>query len=278
MKDSCLRNKIIKSDLKDKKMGKSNFSLTNQVAIVTGGGTGIGRSIALEFAEFGADVVVSSRKLENLERVADEVKALGRHSLAIKADITKKTDIDNLVQKVMEEFGRIDILVNNGGVASKVLGKPVPIIEVDEDEWDLIMDTNLKGSYICCQAVGQRMIEQKKGNIINITSGDGKRVSGGLGTSYNVAKAGAIMLTQCLAWDFGKHNIRINSIAPGYTRTKMAQPYLSDPENLKMLESRRPLGRIGEPDEIASAALFLASDASSFMTGQTINVDGGVHN
>ena len=152
------------------------------------------------------------------------------------------------------------------------------IIEVDEDEWDLIMDTNLKGTYFCCQAVGQRMIEQKKGNIINITSGDGKRVSGGRGTSYNVAKAGAIMLTQCLAWDFGKHNIRINSIAPGYTRTKMAQPYLSDPETLKMLESRRPLGRIGEPDEIASAALFLASDASSFITGQTINVCGGVHN
>ena len=259
-------------------MGKSDFSLANQVAIVTGGGTGIGRSIALEFAGAGADVVVSSRKLENLERVADEVKALGRHSLAIKADITKKFDIDHLVHKVMEEFGSIDILVNNGGVGSKVLGKPVPIIEVDEDEWDLIMDTNLKGTYFCCQAVGKRMIEQRKGNIINITSGDGKRVSGGLGTSYNVAKAGAIMLTQCLAWDFGKHNIRINSIAPGYTRTKMAQPYLSDPENLKMLESRRPLGRIGEPEEIASAALFLASAASSFITGQTINVCGGVHN
>ena len=254
-------------------MGKSNFSLANQVAIVTGGGTGIGRSIALEFAEFGADVVVSSRKLENLERVADEVKARGRHALAIQADITKKTDIDHLVQKVMEEFGRIDILVNNGGV-----GSPVPIIEVDEDEWDLIMDTNLKGTYFCCQAVGQRMIEQKKGNIINITSGDGKRVSGGRGTSYNVAKAGAIMLTQCLAWDFGKHNIRINSIAPGFTRTKMIQPYLSDPETLKMIESKRPLGRIGEPDEIASAALFLASDASSYITGQTINVCGGVHN
>ena len=198
--------------------------------------------------------------------------------MAIKADITKKTDIDHLVQKVMEEFGRIDILVNNGGVGSKVLGKPVPIIEVDEDEWDLIMDTNLKGTYFCCQAVGKRMIEQRKGNIINITSGDGKRVSGGQGTSYNVAKAGAIMLTQCLAWDFGKHNIRINSIAPGFTRTKMVQPYLSDPETLKMIESRRPLGRIGEPEEIASAALFLASDASSYMTGQTINVCGGVHN
>ena len=162
-------------------MGKSDFSLANQVAIVTGGGTGIGRSIALEFAGAGADVVVSSRKLENLERVADEVKALGRRSLAIKADITKKIDIDHLVHKVMEEFGRIDILVNNGGVGSKVLGKPVPIIEVDEDEWDLIMDTNLKGTYFCCQAVGKRMIEQGKGNIINITSGDGKRVSGGLG-------------------------------------------------------------------------------------------------
>ena len=259
-------------------MGKSKFSLANQVAIVTGGGTGIGRSIALEFAEFGADVVVCSRNLENLERVADEVKARGRHALAIQADITKKTDIDHLVQKVMEEFGRIDILVNNGGVGSKVLGKPVPIIEVDEDEWDLIMDTNLKGTFFCCQAVGKRMIEQRKGNIINITSGDGKRVSGGLGTSYNVAKAGAIMLTQCLAWDFGKHKIRINSIAPGYTKTERGRHLWSDPEILKMLESRRPLGRIGEPEEIASAALFLASDASSYITGQTINVCGGVHN
>ena len=259
-------------------MGKSDFSLADQVAIITGGGTGIGRSIALEFAEFGADVVVSSRKLANLEEVADEVRALGRRSLAVQTDISKKTDVDNLVQKVMEEFGRIDILVNNAGVGSKVLGKLVPLIEVDEDEWNLIMDTNLKGTYFCCQTVGKRMIEQKKGNIINITSGDGKRVSGGLGTTYNVAKAGAIMLTQCLAWDFGKHNIRINSIAPGYTRTNMTQPYLSDPETLKMLESRRPLGRIGEPEELATAALFLASDASSFMTGQTINVCGGVHN
>ena len=259
-------------------MGKSDFSLADQVAIITGGGTGIGRSIALEFAEFGADVVVSSRKLANLEEVADEVRALGRRSLAVQTDISKKTDVDNLVQKVMEEFGRIDILVNNAGVGSKVLGKLVPLIEVDEDEWNLIMDTNLKGTYFCCQTVGKRMIEQKKGNIINITSCDGKRVSGGLGTTYNVAKAGAIMLTQCLAWDFGKHNIRINSIAPGYTRTNMTQPYLSDPETLKMLESRRPLGRIGEPEEIATAALFLASDASSFMTGQTINVCGGVHN
>ena len=192
-------------------MGKSNFSLANQVAIVTGGGTGIGRAIALEFAEFGADVVIAGRRLDVLEQAAEEIRALGRRSLAVQADISQKTDVDHLVQKVMEEFGRIDILVNNGGVGSKVPDKLVPLIEVDEDEWDLIMDTNLKGTYFCCQAVGQRMIEQRKGNIINITSGDGKRVSGGRGTTYNVAKAGAIMLTQCLAWDFGKHNIRIRS-------------------------------------------------------------------
>ena len=259
-------------------MGMSSFSLTDRVAIVTGGGTGIGRSIALEFAEFGADVVVSSRKLENLEKVADEVKTLDRQSLAIAADVTKKTDVDHLVQRAVEEFGRIDILVNNAGVGTKVPGKLVPIIDVAEDEWDLIIDTNLKSSYYCCQAVGKQMIEQKMGNIINITSGDGKRVSGGLGTSYNVAKAGVIMLTQCLAWDLGKHNIRINSIAPGFTKTQMTQPLLSNPEVLEMIESRRPLGRIGEPDEIASVALFLASDASSYITGQTINACGGVHN
>ena len=142
-------------------MGKSKFSLANQVAIVTGGGTGIGRSIALEFAEFGADVVVASRRLDVLEKVAEEIRALGRRSLAIQADISKKMDNDHLVQKVMEEFGRIDILVNNGGVGSKVPDKLVPIIEVDEDEWDLIMDTNLKGTFFCCQAVGKRMIEQR---------------------------------------------------------------------------------------------------------------------
>ena len=259
-------------------MGKSTFSLTDRVAIVTGGGTGIGRSIALEFAEFGADVVVSSRKLENLERVADEIRALGRRSLAVKADITRRTDVDSLVQRVVEEFGRIDILVNNGGVGSRVPGNLVPIVEVDEDEWNLIMDTNLKGTYYCCQAAGKRMIEQGKGNIINITSGDGKRVSGGRASTYNVAKAGVIMLTQCLAWDFGKHNIRINAIAPGFTKTEMSRRVWGDPDMLKMVESIRPLGRIGEPDEIAGAALFLASDASSYITGQTINACGGVHN
>ena len=259
-------------------MGKSDFSLANQVAIVTGGGSGIGRAIALEFAEFGADVVIASRRLDVLEKAAEEISALGRRSLAVQTDISRKSDVDNLVQKVMEEFGHIDILVNNGGVGSRIPDKLVPIIEVDEDEWDLIMDTNLKGTYFCCQAVGKMMIDQRKGNIINITSGDGKRVSGGLGTTYNVAKAGAIMLTQCLAWDFGKHNIRINSIAPGYTKTERGRFLWSNPEILKMIESRRPLGRIGEPEEIASAALFLASDASTYITGQTINVCGGVHN
>ena len=259
-------------------MGTSTFSLTDRVAIVTGGGTGIGRSIALEFAVFGADVVVSGRRLEHLESVADEVRALGRRSLAVQADVTKKTDVDHLVQRTMEEFDRVDILVNNAGVGARVPGKPVPVIDVDEDEWDLIMDTNLKGTFYFCQVAGRRMIEQKSGNIINITSGDGRRVSGGRGSSYNVAKAAVIMLTQCLAWDFGRHNVRINSIAPGFVWTDMARPVLSDPEMRKMLESRRPLGRIGEPDEIATAALFLASDASSFVTGQTINVCGGVHN
>ena len=259
-------------------MGASAFSLTDRVAIVTGGGTGIGRSIALEFAESGADVVVSSRTLKNLERVADEVRALGGHSLAVEADITKRSDVDHLVQRVVEEFSRIDILVNNGGVGGRVPGKPVPVIEVDEGEWDLIMDTNLKGTFYCCQAAGKGMIERRTGNIINMASGDGRRVSGGRGSSCNVAKAGVIMLTQCLAWDFGKHNVRINSIAPGYIKTEMSRPVLSDPEILKMIESRRPLGRIGEPDEIASAALFLASDASSYITGQTFNVCGGVHN
>ena len=138
-------------------MGISTFSLTDRVAIVTGGGTGIGRSIALEFAEFGADVVVSGRRRENLDTVAEEILPTGRsarRSLAVQADVTKRTDVDRLVQRTMEEFGRIDILVNNAGVGARVPGKPVPVIDVDEDEWDLIMDTNLKGTWYCCQAAG----------------------------------------------------------------------------------------------------------------------------
>ena len=249
-------------------MGTPNLSLEGQVAIVTGGGTGIGRGIALEFAKAGADVVVASRRLSVLEKVGEEVTALGRRSLAVRTDISRKTDVDNLVRRVMDEFGGIDILVNNAGVG---LGGKFTFLENPEDEWDKVIDINLKGYYLCSQAVSRGMVERKKGNIINITSMAAFRG----GSSYNISKAGVVNLTRGLARELASYNIRVNAIAPGWVRTDISEWMWSDPERLKQEEARIPLGRVGEPSDIASVAVFLASDASSYITGDTIVVDGG---
>ena len=248
-----------------------SLSLESKVTIVTGGGTGIGRGIALEFAKAGADVVVASRRLAVLEEVVREVRALGRRSLAVQTDISKNTDVDNLVQRVMGEFGSIDILVNNAGVYSSVS----TIIELPEDEWDRVVDIDLKGYYLCCRAVGKEMIEQRKGNIINISSTSALASSGEI-SPYNAAKAGVTLLTRGLAWELGTYNIRVNAIAPGWVKSEMTQPLWADPERLKQLGAGAPLGRAAEPEEIGTVAVFLASEAASFITGATIVADGGL--
>ena len=257
-------------------MSMPDFSLEGQVAIVTGGGTGIGRSITLEFARAGADVVVASRRLSVLEKVGEEVRALGKRSLAVPTDISRKADVDNLVQRVMDEFGVIDILVNNASLTLGYDQPPygAPLLELSEEGWDKVINTDLKGYYLCCQAVGKKMVEQKKGNIINISSVAGMRGSA-RNPAYSIAKAGVIMLTRGLARELASHNIRVNAIAPGLVRTDMDKRRLSDPELVKQAEARIPLGRIPEPSDIASVALFLASDASRHVTGDTILVDGG---
>ena len=246
-----------------------SFSLEGKVAIVTGGGTGIGRGITLEFAKAGADVVVASRKLANLEKVAEEVTILGKRSLAIQTDISRKADVDNLVQRVMDEFGVIDILVNNAGVLAKV-----NLLESTEDDWDYVIDTNLKGYYLCSQAVSKRMVERKRGNIINIASTAAFEGC----NSYCISKAGVVNLTRGLGRELGRYNVRVNAIAPGWVLTDMAKYIMrEDPERLnREAEATIPLGRMAEPGDIASVALFLASDASSLITGQTIVVDGGL--
>ena len=253
-------------------MGVPSFSLAGKVAIVTGGKRGLGRAIALTFAEAGADVAVCDLVVEDseLEAVAKEIQSLGRRSLTVQVDVTRKADVDNLVKRVVDEFGHIDILVNNAAI----LGDKCPLLEFSENDYDKIVDTDLKGYFLCSQAVGRRMAEQKGGNIINIASVDAMRPS--LKSSpYSAAKAAVVMLTKSLAAELASDNIRANAIAPGWVKTEMTKMRWGALENLKQLEATIPLGRIAQPSDIAAVALFLASDASSYITGTTIIVDGG---
>ena len=253
-------------------MGIPPFTLSGKVAIVTGARRGIGKAIALAMAQAGADIAICDRVIEDgeLNAVAEEVKRLGRRSLAVQADITQKAEVDGLVKRVVAEFGVIDILVNNAAMNIRA-----PLLELREDGWDRVINTDLKGYFLCSQAVGKRMVEQKRGNIINIASTAAIKAAPEMG-AYCIAKAGVVMLTRVLAVELAKYNIRVNAIAPSMVKTKFSQPLWSDPETLKQTESEIPLGRLAEPDDIIGSVLFLASDASSYITGHTIIVDGGL--
>ena len=250
-------------------MTNSPFDLKDKVAIVTGGGTGIGRSIAIEFARVGADVVVASRNLENLEKVAAEIKSLGRRALAIATDVRKPEDVDAMVKRTLEEFSRVDILVNNAGAGFNCLPE-----DMSPGAWDVIMNIDLRGVFLCSRAAGKVMIQQKKGKIINISS-----IAGVYGSPmmahYGAAKAGVINFTKSLAGAWAKHNINVNCIAPGPILTEGYQ-IVRDAGGLGDLPpGGNSLNRWGRPEEIAYATIFLASEASSFVTGETICVDGG---
>ena len=246
------------------------FRLPGKVALITGGSRGIGRAIALSLAEAGADVILASRKLPDLEMVAQEIIHMGRKALPVSANVRHLQEIDNLVKKVMEEFGHIDILVNNAG-ANPVFGS---VFNIDERAWDVIMGLNLKGYFFLSQAVGKVMRDKGGGAIINISSEGGIRPGVGMGV-YCISKAGVIMLTQVLAQEWGQYNIRVNAIAPGVVKTRFSKALWSNPVIAKGTENNTALGYIAKPEEIANTALFLASEASSYMTGQTVILDGG---
>lgn len=236
-----------------------NFSLENKVALVTGGSRGIGRAIALAFAENGADVVISSRKLPELEQVAEEIKATGRKGLAVSSHIAKAEESRNLVEKVKGEFGRIDILINNAGT-NPYMG---PLVDAEEWAWDVVMNVNLKGPFLLSQLVARVMQEQGGGNIINIASTAG--INPSMLHMYSVSKAAMIMLTRVMAMEWGKDNIRVNAIAPGLIKTRFSEA---------LWKGTPAEDRAAIPEDIAGAALYLASDASRFVSGETIVVSG----
>ena len=248
----------------------SKFDLTDKVAIITGGGTGIGRAIAIEFARAGADSIIASRNLGNLEKVAEEVKSMGRRCLPIATDVRIPEQVDNMVQKTMDEFGRIDIMVNNAGASFLC-----PLEDMSPNGWDAIMNINLKGTFLCSKAAGKIMIQQKAGKIVNISSVAG--VDGSpLMSHYGAAKAGVVDFTKSLAIEWAKHNIMVNAIAPGLIETEGVKAQMElDPDGVKEMLKQVPLGRYGRPEEIAYVVIFLASEASSFITGETLVVKGG---
>ena len=248
----------------------SMFSLTDRVAIVTGAGRGIGKALALGLAQAGADVVVAARTAAKIERTAAEIRDLGRRALPMPTDVRISEQVANMVKRTLEEFNRIDILVNNAGS-----GFLAPALKLSEGGWDAIMRENLKQYFLCSKAVAETMIEQGKGNIINISSMEALRATVS-NPAYAASKAGIISLTQSLAVEWAPYHIRVNALVPGHIGTRGVLKLLEENPNFQDMLKRVPLGRIGEPEDIVGATIYLASDASDYVTGTTIVIDGGL--
>jgi NAD(P)-dependent dehydrogenase (short-subunit alcohol dehydrogenase family) len=244
-------------------------NLEGKVAIVTGGGRGIGRAIARGLARAGSSVVVASRTKAEIEAVAEEIRGSGGSALAVVADVTSAEQVDGLVQATIREFGRVDILVNNAGTSYLA-----PLLDLKEKIWDSIFDVNCKGAFLLSRAVARRMIAQGGGRIINVTTVGAERGGAGMG-AYHASKAALKMLTMCMAVEWASHNINVNAVGPGLTRTGFSKPIWDDAVRANEYLSAVPQGRVAEPDEIVGAVLFLASDAASFVNGQSVYVDGG---
>jgi len=246
------------------------FSLKGKVALVTGGSRGIGKEIAVGLAKAGADVALASRKLPDLEEVAKEIKATGRKSIAVAAHIGRMEEVTNLVAKVKDTFGKIDILINNAATNPTVY----QAMDVEERAWDSIMNLNLKGLFFLSQAVARVMREQGGGKIVNVASTAG--ITPDVLPVYSISKAGVIMATKVMAQQWAQFNIRVNAIAPGLTRTKFSEFLWNNKDILPVAMQGTPLRRVAEPQEMVGAVIFLASDASSYVTGQVLAVDGGL--
>lgn len=251
-------------------MNNPLFDLTGKVALITGSTKGIGRSIAEELARCGARVVISSRKADACEQVAGELKAQGYEAIAVPCHVGRKEDLQRLVDTTLQTWGRIDVLVCNAAT-NPVYGTT---LEISDDAWDKIMQTNVKGTFWLANMVVPQMAERGEGSVILLSSIAGLRGNSVIGT-YGVSKAAEAALARNLAVEWGPKGIRVNSIAPGLIRTDFAQALLDDPERVRVAEQKTPLRRIGDPVDIAGVAVFLASPASAYVTGQMIVADGG---
>jgi gluconate 5-dehydrogenase len=247
------------------------FDLKGKVAVVVGGHGGIGRVLALGLADFGADVAITSRKLEPLKKVAEEIRAKGRKALAITVDVVHEKSVTEMVKKVLEAFPRIDVLVNAHGLAIRKPAETFPI-----DEWQQVMDINTRGTWLCCQAIGRVMIKQKSGKIINLSSVRGRYGLPADYAAYCASKGAVDTLTRTLACEWAKYNVLVNAVAPTIVETELTRTALADPEYARRMKSRIPLGRWAMPEDIVGATVFFASRASDFITGQVLYIDGGV--
>jgi NAD(P)-dependent dehydrogenase (short-subunit alcohol dehydrogenase family) len=248
----------------------TEFSLEGKTAAITGAARGIGRAIALRFAQAGAKVAVSDRELKDVQVVADEIKAAGGEALALQAHVGHLDQLEALVRQTVETFGRVDVMVNNAGT-NPHFG---PLLSADEGQVEKTLDVNLKGVFRGCKAVAPQMEKQGGGKIINMASVGGFRPGPGSGL-YGISKAGVIMLTEVLAVELGPANIQVNAIAPGIIKTRFSQPLWKTPEVAERALRSLPLHRFGEPEDVAGLALYLASPASDFVTGAVFVMDGG---
>jgi len=249
-----------------------NTNLKGKVAIITGARRGMGRSHAITLAKAGAKIVVADISLKDCEIVVDEIKKAGGEAMAVKCDVTKKEEVDSMVKAAVKKWEKVDILVNNAGICQFK-----PFLELTEEEWDRTIDINLKGYFLCAQAAAKEMVKQKSGVIVNIASIAMGQVGVGFPTlaHYSASKGGIVAMTETLALELAPYNIRVNAIAPGAIDTPMVESTKADPKTMEATLSRIPLHRMGKSEEVSNLVLFLASDASSYMTGSTVVIDGG---
>jgi 3-oxoacyl-[acyl-carrier protein] reductase len=250
-------------------MMEPQLELTGKVALVTGAAQGIGRAIALLLAQKGADIVVSDINLEKAQETAKEIETIGRRAMAIKVDVANSDNVERMIQAILERFSQIDILVNNAGIARDKL-----VLRMTEEDWDAVLNINLKGTFHCTKAVVKHMSKQRSGKIVNIASVVGEMGNAGQ-ANYSASKAGVIGFTKTIAREFARRGINANAIAPGYIQTPMTDVL---PEKVKEdLRRMIPLERLGQPEDVAEAVFFLVSEASSYITGQVLNVNGGIY-